>query len=73
MDSLVLFMPRGIFLENKTFQKKTLVDIVGVQLRELLNDDYFSQRVGARMTLKMHFLYSLLDLFPQNLGWVSDE
>jgi hypothetical protein len=26
-----------------------------------------------RMSLQLHFLYSLLDSFPQNLGEVSDE
>jgi len=31
------------------------------------------QRMGARMSLKMHFLHSHLDFFPPNLGDVSDE
>ena len=29
--------------------------------------------MGCRMSLKMHFLHSHLDLFPENLGAVSDE
>lgn len=29
--------------------------------------------LGARMSLKIHFLHSHLDFFPQNLGAVSDE
>src|SRR5215470_1287932 len=31
------------------------------------------ERMGARMSLKMHFLHSHLDFFPSNLGAVSDE
>ena len=31
------------------------------------------ERVGCRMSLKMHFLHSHLDFFPANLGAVSDE
>lgn len=29
--------------------------------------------LGARMSLKIHFLHSHLDFFPQNLGAMSDE
>jgi hypothetical protein len=29
--------------------------------------------MGCNMSLKIHFLHSPLDLFPQNLGAVSDE
>ena len=31
------------------------------------------QELGARMTLKIHFLHSHLDFFPSNMGDVSDE
>ena len=31
------------------------------------------EQLGASMSLKMHFLYSHLDLFPSNLGEVSDK
>ena len=31
------------------------------------------ERMGCRMSLKMHFLHSHLDFFPANLGAVSDE
>ena len=31
------------------------------------------EQLGARMSLKMHFLHSHLDFFPSNLGEVSDE
>lgn len=30
-------------------------------------------KMGCRMSLKMHFLHSHLDFFPENLGAVSDE
>ena len=31
------------------------------------------EQLGARISLKMHFLHSHLDFFPPNLGEVSDE
>ena len=31
------------------------------------------EQLGARMSLKMHFLHSHLDFFPSNRGEVSDE
>ena len=31
------------------------------------------EQLGARKSLKMHFLHSHLDFFPSNLGEVSDE
>jgi hypothetical protein len=31
------------------------------------------QAMGCRMSLKLHFLHSHLDFFPENLGAVSDE
>lgn len=30
-------------------------------------------KIGANMSLKIHFLHSHLDFFPDNLGIVSDE
>jgi len=31
------------------------------------------QKLGCNMALKIHFLYSHLDFFPENYGTVSDE
>ena len=31
------------------------------------------KEMGCRLSLKMHFLHSHLDFFPENLGAVSDE
>ena len=31
------------------------------------------KEMGARMSLKMHFLHSHLECFPENNGDVSDE
>jgi len=31
------------------------------------------QDMGANMSIKLHFLYSHLDRFPENLGYLSDE
>ena len=41
------------------------------QLVDDMLDHY--RKLGCRMSLKMHFLPSHLDFFPQNLGAVSDE
>ena len=41
------------------------------QLVDDMLDHY--RKLGCRMSLKMHFLHSHLDFFPQNLGAVSDE
>jgi hypothetical protein len=39
-------------------------------VRELLRS---YQSLGCNMSLKIHFLHSHLDIFPDNLGAVSDE
>jgi hypothetical protein len=52
------------FLRN--FKASNYRDIVG----ELLNS---YKDMGCSMSLKMHFLDSHLDFFPENLGAVSDE
>ena len=31
------------------------------------------QALGARMSIKLHYLFSQLDYFPENLGDVSEE
>ena len=31
------------------------------------------QALGARMSIKLHYLFSHLDYFPENLGGVSEE
>ena len=42
--------------------------------RELVEDLLSSyQAMGCNMSLKIHFLYSHLDFFPDNCGYVSDE
>ena len=42
-----------------------------VEIVENLLQDY--QRLGRRISLKLHFLQAHLDIFPPNLGAVSDE
>ena len=32
-----------------------------------------SEDIGAKMSIKIHFLHSHLDRFPENLGALSDE
>ena len=52
------------FLGNHRHEK--YLDIVDSMLKAY-------EQLGARMSLKMHFLHSHLDFFPSNLGEVSDE
>ncbi|UYV75417.1 hypothetical protein LAZ67_13000191 [Cordylochernes scorpioides] len=42
--------------------------------RDIVNDLLLSYKaLGCNMSLKIHFLHSHLDFFPDNLGAVSDE
>ncbi|UYV60112.1 hypothetical protein LAZ67_1000025 [Cordylochernes scorpioides] len=42
--------------------------------RDIVNDPLLSYKaLGCNMSLKIHFLHSHLDFFPDNLGAVSDE
>ncbi|UYV66554.1 hypothetical protein LAZ67_4002056 [Cordylochernes scorpioides] len=42
--------------------------------RDIVNDLLLSYKaLGCNMSLKIHFLHSHLDIFPENLGAVSDE
>ncbi|UYV73797.1 hypothetical protein LAZ67_11000938 [Cordylochernes scorpioides] len=42
--------------------------------RDIVNDLLLSYKaLGCNMSLKIHFLHSHLDFFPENLGAVSDE
>jgi hypothetical protein len=57
-------MSQNTFLGN--IKAENFQDI----MRELL-DSY--QALGCNMYLKIHFLHSHIDFFPDNLGAVSDE
>ncbi|UYV66321.1 hypothetical protein LAZ67_4001324 [Cordylochernes scorpioides] len=54
---------------------KTFLGSVKVEnYRDIFNDLLLSYKaLGCNMSLKIHFLHSHLDLFPDNLGAVSDE
>jgi len=56
------------------FSNGFLGNFKAANFRELVQDlvDSFEQ-VGCDMSLKMHFLFSHLDLFPLNCGGVCDE
>lgn len=54
--------------ENFLGNHKALTYKDGIQ--NLLNA---YNKLGCRMSLKIHFLHSHLDFFPENLGAVSDE
>ena len=58
--------------------KSAIVNFLGSHRHEKYPDIVDSmlkayEQLGARMSLKMHFLHSHLDFFPSNLGEVSDE
>ncbi|UYV63994.1 hypothetical protein LAZ67_2006277 [Cordylochernes scorpioides] len=54
---------------------KTFLGSVKVEnYRDIVNDLLLSYKaLGCNMSLKIHFLHSHLDFFPDNLGAVSDE
>ena len=60
-DSFVAFVKD--FLENKSHNYEELLD------KMLTN----YQEIGAKMSIKVHFLHSHSDRFPENCGDVSDE
>ena len=58
--------------------KSVVVNFLGSHRHEKYPDIIDSmlkayEQLGARMSLKMHFLHSHLDFFPSNLGEVSGE
>ena len=68
-----------MFLENfqlsysysgRYFLKVTIVRRLADIVKEML---IAYQKLGCRMSLKIHFLHSHLDFFPDNLRDVSDE
>jgi len=48
---------------------RTAVNYKGIVARLLIT----LQDAGANMSIKLHFLYSHLDRFPEHLGDLSDE
>ncbi|UYV61959.1 hypothetical protein LAZ67_1007169 [Cordylochernes scorpioides] len=63
-NSLKLKQQHGIPLET----------IKAENYRDIVNDLLLSYKaLGCNMPLKIHFLHSHLDLFPENLGAVGDE
>jgi hypothetical protein len=57
------FVAKGV-LGNRTAQ--TFEELVNNLLRSC-------QQLGCNMSLKIHFIHSHLDFFPENCGAVSDE
>ena len=52
------------------YGKKHLRQLLAENYKELLKS---LQDIGANMRIKVHFLHSHLDKFPDNCGDVSDE
>ncbi|UYV73058.1 hypothetical protein LAZ67_10001706 [Cordylochernes scorpioides] len=54
--------------------KNSLGSVKVENYRDIVNDLLLSYKaLGCNMSLKIHFLHSHLDFFPDNLGAVSDE
>ncbi|UYV71951.1 hypothetical protein LAZ67_9001304 [Cordylochernes scorpioides] len=64
--------------DNESYPPKRLKNFLGSvkveNYRDIVNDLLLSYKeLGCNMSLKIHFLHSHLDFFPDNLGAVSDE
>jgi hypothetical protein len=58
----------------KNFMKSFLGNHKAENYHEIVNDLLTAYKaMGCNMSLKVHFLESNLDFFPENLGAVSDE
>ena len=65
-------------LAARNAMKSVVVNFLGSHRHEKYLDIVDSmlkayEQLGARVSLKMHFLHSHLDFFPSNLAKVSDE
>ena len=65
-------------LAARNAMKSVVVNFLGSHRHEKYPDIVDSmlkayEQLGARISLKIHFLHSHLDFFPSNLGEVSDE
>ena len=54
----------------KEFLKKTKTDCYQDRVKQMLTN---FQALGARMSIKIYYLFSHLGRFPENLGEVSEE
>ena len=66
--NLMLGMPFALVVQNFLGKHKATNYTENV---EQMLQSY--KEMGARMSLKMHFLHSHLECFPENNGDVSDE
>ncbi|UYV84911.1 hypothetical protein LAZ67_X003967 [Cordylochernes scorpioides] len=58
----------------RNVRKNFLGSVKVENYRDIVNDMLLSYKaLGCNMSLKIHFLHSHLDFFPDNLGAVSDE
>jgi len=65
---------RNAWLSFKRIYKDFLGNHKAVNYQDVVHDLLTSYKaVGCNMGLKIHFLESHLDFFPENLGEVSDE
>ncbi|UYV78520.1 hypothetical protein LAZ67_16001878 [Cordylochernes scorpioides] len=71
-EFLLFYMVDEVDLGNVC--KNFLESVKAENYRDIVNDLLLSYKaLGCNMSLKIHFLHSHLDLFPDNIGAVSDE
>lgn len=74
------FMEKLSFIEKRAW--KSFMEICGGFLGNHRSEDYVDlveefldayDKMGCHMSIKVHFLHSHLNFFPENLGQFSDE
>jgi len=73
-EDLLSQIEKSVWNSFKSVVKSFLGNCKAPNYREIVGELLQSyQDMGCNMSLKIHFLYSHLDFFPDNLGAVSDE
>ena len=73
-DSIFYVQEKAAWNAFRLVVKNILGNFKAENYRELVDNLLYSyNNLGCNMSLKMHFLHSYLDFFPENCGAVSDE
>ena len=68
--SKALWMKNMVIFSVKLFQNF----LVTTRIQKIVGDMLEAYKeLGCNMSMKMHFLFSHLDYFPENLGFLSEE
>ena len=73
-DSIICGREKAAWNAVRLVVKNFLGNFKAENYRELVDNLLYSyNNLGCNMSLKMHFLHSHLEFFPENCGAVSDE